>query len=248
MIDMQLNLYLSQMGLSLRETVADGLLYAVVDSWNSQFTELPSLNLQHLKTALLEHVFSMPYLYAPFVIPPNKENVVHGTIMYISNKHYDQPVGDIIPMMLAKCLKINFCILNVMQERKFEFKNVYTLSHTNRTSTILRSGDHFTTVIKMSLAYPTDLNKTQSPPQSIPVQISKESMTRCAANPPGGVNYSNLINIGHRGSVVNYYFNLAQPHFLTTSDSSQKILGIDQSLDSDLQSNYQGSSYSSNAY
>ena len=89
----------------------------------------------------------MPYLYAPFVIPPTKENVVHGTIMYISNKHYDQPVGDIIPMMLANCLKINFCILNVMQERKFEFKNVYTLSHTNRTLTILRSGDDFTTVI-----------------------------------------------------------------------------------------------------
>ena len=61
-----------------------------------------------------------------------------------------------------------------MQERRFEFKNVYTLSHTNRTLTILRSGDHFTTVIKMSLAYPTDLNKTQSPSQSIPVQISKE--------------------------------------------------------------------------
>ena len=249
MLDMQLNLYLSQMGLSLRETVADGhcLLYAVVDSWNSQFTELPYLNLQHLKTALLEHVFSMPYLYAPFVIPPTKENVVHGTIMYISNKHYDQPVGDIIPMMLANCLKTNFCILNVMQERKFEFKNVNTLSHTNRTLTILRSGDHYKTVIKMSLAYPTDLNKTQSPPQSIPVQISKESMTRCAANPPGGVNYSNLKNIGDGGSVVNY-FNLAQPHFLTTSDSSQKILGIDQSLDSDLQSNYQGSSYCSNAY
>ena len=55
MIDMQLNLYLSQMGLPLRETAADGhcLLYAVVDSWNSQFTELPSLNLQHLKTAFL---------------------------------------------------------------------------------------------------------------------------------------------------------------------------------------------------
>ena len=132
-----------------------------------------------------------------------------------------------------------------MQERKFELKNVYTLLHTNITLTILKSDDHFTTVIKMSLAYPTDLNKTQSPPQSIPVQISKE---RCAANPPDGVNYSNLINIGHRGSVVNYYFILAQPHFLTTSDSSQKILGIDQSLDSDLQSNYQGSSYSSNAY
>ena len=99
----------------------------------------------------------------------------------------------------------------------------------------------------MSLAFPTDLNKTQSPSQSIPVQISKESMTRCAANLPGGVNYTNLINIGDRGSGVNY-FNLVQPHFLTTSDSSQKILGIDQTLDSDLQSNYKGSSYSSNAY
>ena len=118
MNEVNLSSHLKENGWFINQSPGDGhcLLYSFISSWKSQINDDSQITLESIKHRLVEQTLDNLDSYLPFSAEPC--NTPYGMQMglndYIIHKKYDQPYGDLAPVILAKAYNIQLCILDVI--------------------------------------------------------------------------------------------------------------------------------------
>ena len=102
---------------NIQKTRGDGhcFLYVLCDSWSKQLPFKNTLDLHLLKCDVFLETINNINKYTNFCMPP--ANTHYGLLKnlrrYLIEKHYNNPFGDIVPLITSNALGIHLDILNV---------------------------------------------------------------------------------------------------------------------------------------
>lgn len=138
---------LGELGMRIKRSAGDGhcLLYSLVASWNAQQRNQPKIDLEMLKTHLVNEVLDHLPEYQVIGDYPVGD-ALHS---YLFSKHYNQDFADVLPLIFANALRVNISIYDEnIRNDGYEIKTVETeRSDTNKSLIVHRCGDHYNGVV-----------------------------------------------------------------------------------------------------
>ncbi len=146
---MALARFLAFDGTKILRSPGDGhcLLYRVKISSSKQLPQLPSINYEQIKYTIFIETVDNADQYLPFFLTTSRVSLFTGLRSYLINKHYNQPFGDIVPLLLANAFNGNINIFNEAQDDSYEVNTVIPWNNTNVSVDIHRYGDHYNGLI-----------------------------------------------------------------------------------------------------
>lgn len=99
---------------TVKKSIPDGhcLLYSVVESLNSQIDHLESVTIDGLIRIVRDETAAHMEYYSQFMIDTSNDNLFEYMNLYIYDKLYNTPYGDLVPLVLANALNINIVIIS----------------------------------------------------------------------------------------------------------------------------------------
>ena len=127
------------------------MFYSFLTSWNNQLPHQPCLSLNRIIECCKSELYENVEAYRLF-IDESYASIFCQLRSYIDDKRFNQPIGDIFPLILANAFNIQLCILNVKQDQSVDVINVQPdkVTHGNHDSLYLHrvNDNHFNGLVR----------------------------------------------------------------------------------------------------
>ena len=163
---MRISDYLRKKELSLIRSAGDGhcLLYSICTSFNQTLFHLPNISVKSLKQLIFTETVSNIDLYTAFCDGLSNSDLVELLNHYLNEHGSNTMYGDLVPLVIARALKVDINIINENSEHVGEavILPISPDCASVGSITVHRSADHYNGVIP--IVHPPTESVENKPP------------------------------------------------------------------------------------